>query len=79
MYVNMNITLYHVIYSVQYYPRFHVTALGLGMYYSWIQQSACIVNRTENESVSTVYKNKKNQCYYFVCYSPQVYLAWKPC
>jgi len=24
---------YHVIYSVQYYPCFHVTVVGLGMYY----------------------------------------------
>jgi len=25
----MNITLYHVMYNVRYYPRFHVTAVGL--------------------------------------------------
>jgi hypothetical protein len=24
---------YHVIYSVRYYPRFHITAVGLGTYY----------------------------------------------
>jgi len=29
----MNNTLYHVIYSVRYYPRFSVTAVGLGTYY----------------------------------------------
>jgi hypothetical protein len=28
-----NITLYHVIYSVRCYPRFHVTAVGLGTFY----------------------------------------------
>ena len=28
-----NITLYHAVYSVRYYPRFHVTAVGLGTYY----------------------------------------------
>jgi hypothetical protein len=28
---------YHVIYGVRYYPRFHVTAVGLGMYYPWIR------------------------------------------
>jgi hypothetical protein len=28
---------YHVIYSIQYYPWFHVTAVGLGMNYPWIQ------------------------------------------
>ena len=36
----MNITLYHVMYSVRYYPQFHVTTVGLGMYYSWIWGSA---------------------------------------
>jgi len=33
----MNVTLYHVICSVQYYPWFHVIAIGLGMYYPCIQ------------------------------------------
>jgi hypothetical protein len=28
---------YHVIYSIQYYQRFHATVVGLGMYYLWIQ------------------------------------------
>ena len=41
MYVNTNITLYHVIYSFRYYLRFHVTAVGLGTYYPWIRRSAC--------------------------------------
>jgi len=27
-----------------YYPRFHVTAVGLGTYYPWIRGSACIQN-----------------------------------
>jgi hypothetical protein len=27
---------YHVIYSVRYYLWFHVTAVGVGMYYLWI-------------------------------------------
>jgi hypothetical protein len=37
---------YHGIYSVQYYPRFHVTAVGLGTYYPWIwgQYYNCIMN-----------------------------------
>jgi len=34
--------LYHTIYSVRYYPRFHVTAVGLGTYYPRIRGSACI-------------------------------------
>jgi hypothetical protein len=33
---------YHVIYSVRYYPRFHVTAVGLGTYYPWIRGHYCI-------------------------------------
>jgi len=37
----MDITLYYVTYSIRYYRWFHVTALGLGMYYLWIQGSAC--------------------------------------
>jgi len=28
-----NITLYDVIYSVRYYPRFSVTTVGLGTYF----------------------------------------------
>jgi hypothetical protein len=39
-----HITLYHVVYSFRYYPRFHVTAVGLGTCYSWIRGSACIQN-----------------------------------
>jgi len=34
---------YHVIDSVRYYPRFHVTAVGLGTYYPRIRRSACIL------------------------------------
>jgi len=37
-----NVTLYHIIYSVLYYPRFHVTAVGLGTYYPQIQGSSCV-------------------------------------
>ena len=37
-----NIMLYDVIYSIQYYPRFSVTAVGLGTYYLWIRWSTCI-------------------------------------
>jgi len=33
---------YHVIYSVRYYPRFHVTAVGLGTYYTRIWGNYCI-------------------------------------
>jgi hypothetical protein len=33
---------YHVIYSVRYYPRFHIPAVGLGTYYSWIRGHYCI-------------------------------------
>ena len=44
-----NITFYHVIYSVRYYPRFHVTAVGLGTYYPWIRGSACSLMTKRNE------------------------------
>jgi hypothetical protein len=33
---------YHVKYSVRYYPRFHITAVGLGTYYPWIRGHYCI-------------------------------------
>jgi hypothetical protein len=38
---------YNVIYSIQCYPQFHVTALGLGTYYLEIQGHTCICNRTQ--------------------------------
>jgi len=34
-----NTTLYDVIYSVRYFPRFSVTAVGLGAYYPRIRRS----------------------------------------
>jgi hypothetical protein len=37
-----NITSYDVIYSVRYYPRFSVTAVGLGTYYPRIRRSTCM-------------------------------------
>jgi len=33
---------YNVIYSIRYYPGFHVTAVGLGMYYLRIWGCYCI-------------------------------------
>jgi len=38
----MDIMLYDVIYSVRYYPWFHVTTVGLGTYYPQIRWSSCI-------------------------------------
>jgi len=38
-------TLYHVMYSFRYYPRFHVTVVGLGTYYPRIGGSACVWHR----------------------------------
>jgi hypothetical protein len=35
---------YHVIYSVRYYPRFHVNPVGLGIYYPRIRKSACTLD-----------------------------------
>jgi len=37
-----NLTLYDIIYSIRYYPRFSVTTIGLGMYYLRIRRSTCI-------------------------------------
>ena len=37
----MNITLYHVVYSIRYYPRFSITMVGLRTYYPRIRWSAC--------------------------------------
>jgi hypothetical protein len=34
----------HYIYSVQYYPQFHITAVGLGTYYLRIQGHYCTAN-----------------------------------
>jgi hypothetical protein len=39
---------YHVIYSVRYYPRFHVTAVGLGTYCPEIRVHTCIRTLTYN-------------------------------
>jgi hypothetical protein len=33
---------YHVMYSVHYYPRFHITAVSLGTYYPWIRGTTLI-------------------------------------
>jgi hypothetical protein len=32
---------YHIIYSVRYCPQFHVTTVGVGTYYPWIQGHYC--------------------------------------
>jgi hypothetical protein len=33
----------HLVCSVRYYLQFHVTTVGLGMYYLWIQWHYCIL------------------------------------
>jgi hypothetical protein len=33
---------YHLIYSVRYHPRLHITVLGLGKYYPWIRGHYCV-------------------------------------
>jgi hypothetical protein len=42
---------YRVIYSVRYYPRFHVTAVGHGMYYPQIQGNYCTLCWIEKGSI----------------------------
>jgi hypothetical protein len=48
---------YHVIYGVQYYPRFYVTMVVLGTYYLWIREHyhICVVNLTLCASNGSVY------------------------
>jgi hypothetical protein len=41
---------YHVIYSVRYYLRFHIAAVGLGTYYLWIRGHYS----TDNHSTLTI-------------------------
>jgi len=36
---------YYVTYSIRYYPRFHVTTVGLGTYYPRIRGSTCNNNQ----------------------------------
>jgi len=48
---------YHVIDSVRYYPRLHVTAVGLGTYYPWIRLSACTVLLSLNIRLGCVSSN----------------------
>ena len=45
--ISRYITLCHVIYSysVRYFPRFHVTAVGLGTYHPLTRGSACVSKR----------------------------------
>jgi hypothetical protein len=38
---------YHVIYSIQYYLRFHVTAVGLGTYYRGYRSTPVYQSRSE--------------------------------
>jgi len=64
---NTNITLYHVINNVWYYPRFYVTAVGLGTYYPWIRGSACTGN----------FEMFLHSDYYSVfCLGTSYYLCW---
>jgi hypothetical protein len=44
---------YHVIYSVWYYPRFHITMVGLGTYYPWIRLQPSIIQNNSNYPITT--------------------------
>jgi len=63
-----NIMLYHAIYlyRVQYYPRFQVTAVGLGTYYPWIRRSAFILQLSSCRwnSVLFLYFCALRPCYF---------------
>ena len=67
---------YHVIYSVRYYPRFHVTAVGLGTYYPWIRGSACIplphiqaTNQRNDNNTMFLYLKILSQCTGYVAWN----------
>jgi hypothetical protein len=63
--------LYHVTYSIWYYPQFHITAVGLGMYYPQIQGSACIVICTVlcyNVNSPPHSKQKVQECGHKLCH-----------
>jgi hypothetical protein len=45
---------YHVIYSVRYYLRFHVTAVALGTHYPWIRGHA-LATRSASLLVGRIY------------------------
>jgi hypothetical protein len=46
---------YHVIYSVRYYPRFHLNAVGLGKYYPWIRGDYCSVFKVNKLEVQSLF------------------------
>jgi hypothetical protein len=54
---------YHVIYSVRHYPRFHITAVGLGTYYPWIRGHICIEYRSVDPEDLDCSANRDNQLY----------------
>jgi hypothetical protein len=47
---------YHVICSVRYYPRSHVTAVGLGTYYPWIRGHYSTTCQHVSIASATVFK-----------------------
>jgi hypothetical protein len=46
---------HYVIYSVQYYPQFHITAVVLGTYYPWIQGHYCMYMYTYIHTHTHIY------------------------
>jgi hypothetical protein len=60
---------HHVIYSVRYYPRFHITAVGLGTYYPWI--------RTEKTFLCNMSSAKSSNCCCWSRCMNKDYVVWE--
>ena len=50
----------HVIYSVLFYPRFHITAVCLGTYYLRIRRSACILEKAYELALGQITAEERN-------------------
>jgi hypothetical protein len=49
----------YTVYSVRYYPRFHITAIGLGTYYPWIRGHYCRWEIARSLSVTCFFAYQK--------------------
>jgi len=72
------IMLYHVVYSVRFYPQFHVTAVGLRTYYLRILGSACTRIRSKSYGRSkwqqVAYSQDRSVDYSVSSSTEQIYL-----
>jgi len=52
---------YHVIYSVRYYPGFHITVVDLGTHYPWIWGHYCKWLSYKTFSLAINYFNRNSK------------------